>query len=194
MKKKPQKLYIYIMYIVQIELHGSTYRQLFFSNKYYNNTWSCLAESSLFFYVYSYVHACSVDSVISNSLWPYRPALQALLSTGLSRQEYGVDCHAFLQGIFQTQGSNPSLPCLLHYRWILSLSYQENLSLYINIYNLYILISTRHDHNFSSFIYVYMMFLLSHICMLCKSNIQIIEAPDRENRKMMRKKSININN
>ena len=28
----------------------------------------------------------------------------------------GVDCHALLQGIFQTQGSNPSL---MHCRWIL---------------------------------------------------------------------------
>ena len=27
----------------------------------------------------------------------------------------GVSCHALLQGIFPTQGSNP---CLLHYRWI----------------------------------------------------------------------------
>ena len=77
-------IYIYIMYIVWIELHGSTYRQIFFSNKYYNNTWSCLAESSLFFYVYAYVRACSVDSVVSNSLSPYRLALQAPLSIGLS--------------------------------------------------------------------------------------------------------------
>ena len=28
----------------------------------------------------------------------------------------GVHCHAFLQGIFPTQGLNPGLP---HYRWIL---------------------------------------------------------------------------
>ena len=28
----------------------------------------------------------------------------------------GVGCHAFLQGIFQTQGSNPGFP---HFRWIL---------------------------------------------------------------------------
>ena len=31
----------------------------------------------------------------------------------------GMDCHFLLQGIFLTQGSNPSLLCLLHYRWIL---------------------------------------------------------------------------
>ena len=28
---------------------------------------------------------------------------------GFSRQEYGVGCHSLLQGIFQTQGSNPGL-------------------------------------------------------------------------------------
>ena len=28
----------------------------------------------------------------------------------------GVGCHAFLQGIFLTQGSNPSLLCLLHWQ------------------------------------------------------------------------------
>ena len=31
----------------------------------------------------------------------------------------GVGCHAFLQGIFLTQGSNPSFLYLLHCRWIL---------------------------------------------------------------------------
>ena len=28
----------------------------------------------------------------------------------------GVGCHALLQGIFQTQGSNPHLLCLLHWQ------------------------------------------------------------------------------
>ena len=28
----------------------------------------------------------------------------------------GVGCHAFLQGIFLTQGSNPPLLCLLHWQ------------------------------------------------------------------------------
>ena len=28
----------------------------------------------------------------------------------------GVDCHALLQGIFLTQGSNPCLLCLLHWQ------------------------------------------------------------------------------
>ena len=30
----------------------------------------------------------------------------------------GVGCHALLQGIFLTQGSNSNLLHLLHYRWI----------------------------------------------------------------------------
>ena len=41
---------------------------------------------------------------------------QALLSIGFSRQEYGVGCHALLQGIFLTQGSNPHLRHLLHWQ------------------------------------------------------------------------------
>ena len=36
---------------------------------------------------------------------------QAPLSTGLSRQEYAIGCHALLQGIFPTQGSKPHLLC-----------------------------------------------------------------------------------
>ena len=37
-------------------------------------------------------------------------ARQASLSMEFSRQEYGVGCHALLQVIFPTQGSNPGLP------------------------------------------------------------------------------------
>ena len=43
---------------------------------------------------------------------PWTVARQAPLSMGFSRQEYGVGCHALLQGIFLTQGSNRGL---LHY-------------------------------------------------------------------------------
>ena len=31
-----------------------------------------------------------------------------------THQDTGVNCHFLLQGIFQTQGSNPQLLCLLH--------------------------------------------------------------------------------
>ena len=38
-----------------------------------------------------------------------------------SSKNTGVGFHFLLQGIFLTQGSNPSLLCLLHCRWILHL-------------------------------------------------------------------------
>ena len=40
---------------------------------------------------------------------PWTVAGQAPLSMGVSKQAYGVGSHALLQGIFLTQGSNPSL-------------------------------------------------------------------------------------
>ena len=46
-------------------------------------------------------------------------AHQAALSMEFSRQEYWSGFHFFLQGIFLTLGSNPHLPCLLHFRQIL---------------------------------------------------------------------------
>ena len=50
-------------------------------------------------------------SVTSNSLQPQglQPA-RLLCPWGFSRQEYWTGCHALLQGIFPTQGLNPSLP------------------------------------------------------------------------------------
>ena len=47
------------------------------------------------------------------TLWTV--AHQALLSTGLSRQEYWSGLHFLLQGIFPTQGSNLCLLWLLHW-------------------------------------------------------------------------------
>ena len=69
-----------------------------------------------------YVCACSV---MSNFLWPpWTVVRQALLSMEFSRLNTGVGCHAFLQGIFPIQGSNPGLP---HCRQILyHLSHQGN--------------------------------------------------------------------
>ena len=50
-------------------------------------------------------------SVMSDSLWPHglQPS-RPLCPWGFSRQEYWRGCHALLQGIFPTQGSNPGLP------------------------------------------------------------------------------------
>ena len=43
-------------------------------------------------------------------------ACQTSLSMGFSRKNTGVGCHALCQGIFPTQGSNPHLLRLLHWR------------------------------------------------------------------------------
>ena len=42
-------------------------------------------------------------------------ACQAPLSMGFPSKNTGVGCHALLQGIFPTQGSNPRLLGLLHW-------------------------------------------------------------------------------
>ena len=62
-------------------------------------------------------------SVMSDSATPWTVTLPGSSVHGDSPGENtGVDCHALLQGIFPTQGSNPSLP---HCRQILRyLSYQ----------------------------------------------------------------------
>ena len=57
----------------------------------------------------------SITSVMSNSATPWTVAHQTLLSKGFFREDTGVECHAFLQGIFLTQGSNLHL-CLLHWQ------------------------------------------------------------------------------
>ena len=48
------------------------------------------------------------------TLWTV--ACQAPLSMGFSSKNSGVGCHALLQGIFLTQGSNPPPLCLLHWQ------------------------------------------------------------------------------
>ena len=60
--------------------------------------------------------ACQVTSVVSDSLWRYGlwPA-RLLCPWGSPGKNTGVGCHALLQGIFPTQGLNPSLLGLL--RW-----------------------------------------------------------------------------
>ena len=61
---------------------------------------------------------CVSDKLLSRGrLWatPWTAARQAPLSLGFSKNS-GVDCHALLQGIFPTQGSNPCLLCLLHWQ------------------------------------------------------------------------------
>ena len=60
------------------------------------------------------VDACSVTSVMSNSLQPHELQPSMLLCPWDSPdRNTGVGCHALLQGIFLTQRSNPYLWCLL---------------------------------------------------------------------------------
>ena len=65
---------------------------------------------------------CAVHSrsVVSDSSRPFgqQPA-KLLCPWDCSGKNTGVDCHFLLQGIFQTQGSNLGLLCLLHCRQIL---------------------------------------------------------------------------
>ena len=73
---------------------------------------------------------------MSDSVTLCTVACQAPLSLGFSRQEYWVDCHFLLRGIFLTQGLNPGP---LHCRQILyQLSYKV-LKIHLNIYFIYIM-------------------------------------------------------
>ena len=67
-------------------------------------------------YTYVYVCVCMLSHFCHVQLFAtlWAVAHQASLSMGFSRQEYWVGFHAFLHGIFLTQGSNPCLLCLLH--------------------------------------------------------------------------------
>ena len=60
------------------------------------------------------VHACSVLS--DCFVTPWTVARQAPLSWDSPGKNTGVGCHFLLQGIFLTQGSNPSHLCLLNWR------------------------------------------------------------------------------
>ena len=58
---------------------------------------------------------CSVIPVVYDSVWPHELyPLGLLCAWGSPGKNTGVDCHALLQGIFPTQGSNPRILCLLH--------------------------------------------------------------------------------
>ena len=59
---------------------------------------------------------CSVALVVSPSWRPRGLAHLASLSLDFPGKNTGVGCHALLQGIFPTQGSNPCLLRLLHWQ------------------------------------------------------------------------------
>ena len=67
---------------------------------------------------------CAVFSCFSRVQYlvtPWTVAPQAPLPWDFPGKNTEVACHVLLQGIFLTQGSNLSLPCLLHCRQILYL-------------------------------------------------------------------------
>ena len=62
------------------------------------------------------MHACSVALVVFHSLRPYGfYPVRLLCPWNSPDKNTGVGCHALLQGIFPTQGSNPRLLRLLHW-------------------------------------------------------------------------------
>ena len=62
------------------------------------------------------VRACYVTSVVSDSLQPCGLQPTRLHPWGFPGKNTGASCHALLQGIFQTQGSNLHLLHLLHWQ------------------------------------------------------------------------------
>ena len=81
------------------------------------------------------MNACYVAPVVSDSVRPYGLQPTRFLCQEFSRQEYRilVGCCALLQGIFQTQGSNPHLlylTCIgrqVFYHWCLLGSPQSHI-------------------------------------------------------------------
>ena len=65
--------------------------------------------------MYVHVHACQVASDVSDCD-PMAQATRLLCPWDSPGKKTGVGCHALLQGIFPTQGSNLLLYCLLQWR------------------------------------------------------------------------------
>ena len=85
-------------------------------------TFVCVCVCVLWKYLWSAVlapfkYACVLShSVLSDSSLPQWTVVHQAPVDGFSRQEYRVDCHVLLQGIFLTQGSNLCLLCLLYWQ------------------------------------------------------------------------------
>ena len=76
-----------------------------------------LILKSIGVYCFTCGHACYVISVMSDSLQPCGSQPTRLLCPWDSPgKNTGMGCHALLQGIFWTQGSNPSLLHFLHWQ------------------------------------------------------------------------------
>ena len=106
------------MHAVTQYLHTCTYRYRYTHHIHRDTEYKCYHRYT---YTYTYIYLALVcsHSVMSNSLWPRKVARQASLSVEFFRQNTGVVAVTFSRGIFPTQGLNPCLLCLLHYRQIL---------------------------------------------------------------------------
>ena len=72
------------------------------------------------YFIHGSVQKCviRVSSVASDSMRPHGPKpIRLFCQWNFPKKNTGVGCHAILQGIFPTQGSNPSLLHLL-YCWV----------------------------------------------------------------------------
>ena len=99
------------------------------------------------------MHACEITSVVSNSVQPcgLRPA-RHLSSWDSLGKNTGVGCHALLQGIFLTQGSNLCLLRLLHWQaGSLPLAPPGKPSLYSNCLQIQEVRSVGHIPNIENF-------------------------------------------
>ena len=83
--------------------------------------------------------------VMSNSVTPQTLAIARLFCLlDFSSKNTEASCHLLLQGIFPTQGSNPSLPCLLHWQEdSLQLSHLESPCAYLTIKYLLLLFDLK---------------------------------------------------
>ena len=78
----------------------------------------CTSLRQLSFNYYNLVPAC-FHSVMSDSLWHHGLQSARLLCPRNSPDKNtGVGSQFFLQGVFPTQGSNPHLLSILHFRWV----------------------------------------------------------------------------
>ena len=110
-KYLPYKLYCFF---VRMKWHSI--------QKVYGELWAPVQMYDDYFFMKEKTNPCSSGavlsrSVVSDSLWPHGlwPASSTVHGDPPGKKN-GEGCHFFLQGNFQTQGSNPGLP---HCKWIL---------------------------------------------------------------------------
>ena len=119
-------LYIFIYKIkISLFIYKDIYLSLFiYKDKYISLSIYTYIEYICILYNYFCVCACIrmyiyayICSVVSDSLpFPSLQPAKLLCPLDFSGKNIGVGCRFLLQDIFPTQGSNPSLLCLLHWQ------------------------------------------------------------------------------